>query len=348
MRTGIFVYALNLCRPMTGIGRYLVDLSKVDRGRLVAAVPNKKIVLESSFDHFNFPFFPAGSRLKKLLWSAFFGFNEERKLHLTQPIPLFCKGKNKILLTVHDTLFLEMPAYYSRIDRLYNYFALLISLRKSDRIICVSNYTKYSLMSRFPSLLDKEIGVVYNPVKINATSTKEKRLFDFGYFLSVSNRQPRKNLKTTIDGFLMSEAARNGIKLVLIGTSDGVDEYIADDRIVDLGYVDDHTLSSLYMFSDGLLFFSLGEGFGYPILEAASFGVPVFAANNTSISELFDYRGDLMCQEYITSEGISEFLNRFYQAPWFKSEVIKVLRQKLKDCSPDEFNKQMSDIYSNL
>ena len=141
------------------------------------------------------------------------------------------------------------------------------SLIRSDKIICVSNYTKSRLEFHFPKY-KKNFKVIYNPVIIPFSDTsnyllKKSKIKVKKYMLCVSNRVKRKNLSNTISGFLESKYAKEGFKLVICGSSDSITNFDFPDSVIDLGYVNDDQLENLYKNAFALLFFSLAEGFGY-------------------------------------------------------------------------------------
>lgn len=248
----------------------------------------------------------------------------------------------KKIVTIHDILFLDFPDLYSKRDYALLKFSTENSLKRADQIITISNFTRERLLYYYPYLNDIE--VVYNPIepKVNFN---ENLVFKKPFLLSVSNRTKRKNLEITIKAFLKSKFYKNGYYLYLCGTNDSGFKKNYNKQIIDLGYVNEIKLNSLFANAEALLFFSLGEGFGYPILEAAKYKTPVFAANNSSISELFDYRDDLLCNDYNNEEGIKYFLDNMFLNDLKCKEIIEVIYNKFLECSSQKFNKKMIDIY---
>ncbi len=116
------------------------------------------------------------------------------------------------------------------------------------------------------------------------------------YVLCVGTVERRKNLPRLITAFARTRAARSGVHLVIVGgsgddsdavatTIDALDSAIAAlIRVV--GRVSDETLDVLYGHAALVAYPSLDEGFGFPVLEAMSQGIPVVAANTGSIPEV--------------------------------------------------------------
>ena len=119
---------------------------------------------------------------------------------------------------------------------------------------------------------------------------------DGPYALAVGTVEKRKNLPVLVRAFASTRAARSGIRLVIAGspgddsatlaaTVSGLDP--ENRRLVSvLGRVGDEELQTLYRRAQIVVYPSLDEGFGFPILEAMSWGVPVLASNRGSIPEI--------------------------------------------------------------
>jgi glycosyltransferase involved in cell wall biosynthesis len=260
-------------------------------------------------------------------------------------LPFFTNKSIRKIVTIHDLLFLDMPFLYSKFERNVLKFTLNDAVNRADAFICISKYTYSRFKNYFPN--KKNVEVIYNCLSINKESDAlDSRGNDYEkYFILPSNRTPRKNIRNTLLAYKKSLFYKNGYKLLVCGPMDGV-EIIGDDNLIrDVGYVDEVELERLYKNSEGLLFFSLGEGFGYPIIEAASYSVPVLAAANTSITELFDGRTDLLCTDYLTIDGISAFLDKYYSSDDMKFQILQVLEKTLRLFSKDIFYEQLLSLY---
>ena len=114
------------------------------------------------------------------------------------------------------------------------------------------------------------------------------------YFLYVGTLQPRKNIETIVDSFLRLAKNESTAKLVLAGgTGWGMDKVLNKirkssfkDRIILTGYVSEEEKAGLYKNAEAFLFPSQYEGFGIPVLESFSYGVPVITAKNSSLPEV--------------------------------------------------------------
>jgi glycosyltransferase involved in cell wall biosynthesis len=228
---------------------------------------------------------------------------EGAALHLTYPIPMIADGAPTIM-TVHDIIPLRMP--YAVVDpRLRFLKHLRIMVERVDHIIAISESTKQDLLQVMGLRSDK-ISVVYQPTQPPRSFDAEAapRLVEelYGlksgeYFLFAGAIEPKKNLPRLIEAFLMSGAS---IPLVIVGP-DGwmVQEQLAplaryralkrkrrNEKIIMLGYLPANHLASLLSQARALLFPSIYEGFGLPMVEAMQLGVPVLTGSLGSLPEI--------------------------------------------------------------
>jgi glycosyltransferase involved in cell wall biosynthesis len=195
---------------------------------------------------------------------------------------------------------------------------------RADKIICISYATKKDLINTF-SINKNKVRVIYNgdtpykkESKININKTNEifgKYNISRGYFLFLGSISPRKNIETILRAYEVYREEGFKDKLVIAGKiawkNKKINRLIKNskykDDIIVAGYVDEVEKEVLYRNADALLFPSLYEGFGFPILEAMSVGTIVITSNISSMPEvaknaalylnnLFDYKelADLM------------------------------------------------------
>jgi glycosyltransferase involved in cell wall biosynthesis len=198
--------------------------------------------------------------------------------------------------TFHDLFVMtseySTPAYRARFSELAKHAA-----ERSDRIAAVSAFTanQAAELLGFPR---ERIVVVHHGVDpLPRFSAQELSAFrqEHGlqrpFLLNVGALQQRKNVDRLVDAF---ERAPNDLLLVLAGSigygGDRIAARIATsparERIVRLGYVDDAAKAKLYRTAHALAFPSLDEGFGIPILEAMSAGLPVLTSNCSAMPEV--------------------------------------------------------------
>ena len=163
----------------------------------------------------------------------------------------------------------------------------------ADHIICISNSTKSDLEDIY-KVDSEKISVVHLGVLTVEKSIRirtNKPTID-KFLLFVGKRDGYKNFLTLLTAFGESKFLKENFKLALFGGEkfsdkemDLIEKYNLLDRIY-LPQNNDKTLETLYLTTTALVYPSLYEGFGLPIIEAMSFGCPVFAGNTSSIPEI--------------------------------------------------------------
>jgi glycosyltransferase involved in cell wall biosynthesis len=178
------------------------------------------------------------------------------------------------VLTVHDLAILRFPEAFPRWHRLYGRAGLGRVLRAADAIVAVSEFTKEETIS-LAGVPAERIRVVPNGV--DAAFTPDGPRADGDYVLAVATLEPRKNLARVV------EAARlAGVELRVVGAR-GWGGVEVDGWV---GEIPDVELIALYRGARCVLYPSLYEGFGLPVLEAMACGVPVVTSRGTAMDEV--------------------------------------------------------------
>jgi hypothetical protein len=110
------------------------------------------------------------------------------------------------------------------------------------------------------------------------------RLSGRRFFLGVGAARPRKDLPTLLEGFRLYRAAGGTADLVLAGP--GEEPVELPEGVFRLGFLADADLAEAYRAATALVYHSLNEGFGLPVIEAMSLGTPVIAADAGSVAEV--------------------------------------------------------------
>jgi glycosyltransferase involved in cell wall biosynthesis len=208
-------------------------------------------------------------------------------------IPLFRSGKTKYVVTVLDLSFHLFPGFLSRTNRILAKSLFPYSIRKADLLFSISRFTTSELIKHFSIPPDK----VFLAYPTFSSSFLPKACNEGNrpkpYLLFVGTFEPRKNIHFLIDNFLaVRDHLPSFTRLVLAGKigwkfkfKKSVDFY-RKNNIDILFSPGDEEIAGLY--NSALLFIlpSHYEGFGIPILEAMSFGVPVLCSNTGSLPEV--------------------------------------------------------------
>lgn len=201
--------------------------------------------------------------------------------------PLFSKAV--FLFTIHDLNHMDRPENSSFIKRFFYEKIIFRGCKRASRILTVSEFSKQRIVEWSKLPIDKVVSVG-NGVDESFSSDVAPLITSFSYFLCVSNRKLHKNEHRLIHAFAES-AINSDIKLVFTGEPNSdlltvIKELGVEGKVVFKGRVADEDLPALYRGAMGLLFPSLYEGFGLPVVEAMACGVPVLTSNTTSLPEV--------------------------------------------------------------
>lgn len=222
-------------------------------------------------------------------------------------VPALYSGK--YIVTIHDLILNHFPTKRASTLKAYLYWAKHLAylfiirraVKKAERIIAVSEFTKKDIETTFRKT-KKDIFVTYEGVDIippksaeETKSIRKKYALDDPYILYVGNAYPHKNLETIIDVMaLMKESGTLKWKCALVGKEDffykrlkeRAEKMNVSEEIIFTGFIPDADLPAIYAGAEVFLFLSRYEGFGLPPLESLACGTPVIASNAASLPEV--------------------------------------------------------------
>ncbi len=191
------------------------------------------------------------------------------------------------VITIHDLTYKRFPDLLQKetLENLEMRMAREVAM--ADAIICVSEWTRNDLLE-FYEVDARRVYAIHSgiapPPKAAPLPGLPQR-----YILFVSTIEPRKNLGVLLDAFAQIRDQYEG-SLVVAGRigwkSDEIATRLGEPRIVHLDYLPPAELATAYANADLFVFPSIYEGFGFPMLEAMSHGVPVIAARSSSLPEI--------------------------------------------------------------
>lgn len=319
MIIGISGYVSN---RLTGIGRVLINILS----ELAKQYPEDKYVLFRNFDFKEYDNltqyqnieivdvpYTKESGLKNILWHQwlFQKLLKKYKCDIAY-IPNFTLLLWKTIptiVTIHDLIEYNVPDKFSKARMFYRKQVCdPLMAKKSNHILTVSKSSYKDIISYLgvkPSKLtltlnatDRNVFKKYSKEKI-IPAIKKYNLEYKKYLLFVGTIDfPGKNIKTIIEAFfnLRSKNELNGIKLVIIGKNGFNSKVIYDfvnaspfkDEVIFTGYLNDDDLPKYYAGATIMLYLSLFEGFGLPVLEAMSCATPVICSNTSCFPEIVE------------------------------------------------------------
>jgi len=242
----------------------------------------------------------------------------------------------RLALVVHDLHMLQ-PGFYRAFKRTWFRLFFGRGLAKARLVICVSGHTRTELLRRYPVDAGRCV-VVHNSLdpsfvagEGNSSSTKRDP-----YFLVVGTIEERKNVLRLADAFAGCREAGLGARMVVAGRAGhGSEAFLRRIQAPDLagavevvGSVGDQELCRLYRGAVGLLFPSLEEGFGLPILEAMQMGTPILTSDVSAMAEV---AGDAaLLVDPTDTRSIHEGIMRLGQNQTLRVELQRRGRQRVQ------------------
>lgn len=222
-------------------------------------------------------------------------------LHTQYHIPLFTNVPS--IITFHDVSYLTHPEFFPYFEKIKMSFFMPYSVKKAKKIISVSEFSKKEI-KRIYGIPENRICSIYNGIsdefKIISENDIQKTLKKYKiftpYILTVSNIQPRKNLKGLVKSFfrILKENKNFPCNLVIVGKKLWLyDEIFSEirnsefkEKVIFTDYIDNSDLIGLYNGAKMFVYVSFYEGFGFPVLEAMACGCPVITSNVSSLPEI--------------------------------------------------------------
>lgn len=302
-----------------------------------------------------FPFFWTQSRFAWEIWRD----KPDILWMPMQALPYFRRKKMKTAVTIHDLAFKYFPENFPKKNlRRLNFFSSY-AIRKSDKIIAVSESTKKDIIKFYPEIKPGKIKVIYHGFddklfsaerNLEKESELKRRLgIKNKYLLYVGAIQPRKNLVTLVSAFEIVKKTYPEVQLVLAGEKAWQwentlkkaqnSQFKAD--IILPGRLKFDDLGHLIRGADIFVLPSLYEGFGIPILEALASRIPVISADNSSLREA---GGDAALYfDAKKPDALAKNIIKLLSDAELKSQLIKKGLQQIKKFSWEKCARETLD-----
>ena len=264
------------------------------------------------------------------------------------------------VVTIHDLIYERFPGTYSPVDVLLYRHKYRRSCRDASHIVAVSESTRRDLMEFYAISPDK-ISVIYqgcDPIFTRRLEPSEIRdtLSRYGlrqpYLLTVGTIERRKNAALIVSA--LGSLPHKELTLVLIGREtpyaqevrETARRYGVSDRLLFLYGVPTADLPALYAGAEIFVYPSLFEGFGIPILEALSVGVPVIGATGSSLQEVGG-ADSLYCDPY-DADSLAHLIDRIYTDALLARQMIDRGRQHATLFSQETLAHDLRSLYLHL
>lgn len=261
------------------------------------------------------------------------------------------RRKYKVVLTVHDMIPEYFPEQFADIKKRLR--TKRLSIVNSDYIICVSHNTKNDLQSIY-DIADDKISVIYPGVKTDNTNFRNypEVKSNKPYFLYVGTRtQKYKNFSNLLKAFVAPKLS-NKFNLIAFGGGNFTKEemkLIKDNELTKSVFWrkgDDRLLQAYYKNSYALVYPSIYEGFGKPLLEAMQLGCPVLASNAGSIPEIA--KESILAFNPNSSEDIRDKMLRISEDTDLRFNLMNQGLERAKFFTCEKTAKKTYEVYKRV
>lgn len=256
-------------------------------------------------------------------------------------------AKAKLVTTIHDLSFLRWPESVHPKVLMVQKRRLSWVKKEADLIIAVSEATKKEIVELL-KIPEKKIKVIHEALPADFKKIKPQVNFKkYGiskpYLLASGSQAPRKNIERVIQAFSFVKK-KHDLQLVITGNYQPRVKISKD--IVLTGFAGKEEWAGLIEKAQALVYPSLYEGFGLPILEAFYLGTPVVTSNLSSMKEIAGQGAVLV--EPASVEAIVQGIEKILKDSGFRQGLIKTARKRVTDFSWEKAARQTLKVYQQL
>ena len=338
----IGVDALQVTPRGAGVPRYVRELIRSlpdvlsSRERVTAFVQRGALnELPAGSGSLSYRVFPNRSTWQRIVTQQVFlrsiarGFNV---IHFPDYLtPFFWKG-TPFALTIHDMAYAADARFFTYAQQSLRRFANPLGIRRASHVMVDSQFTRSEVLRLFPDVSGSKVSVIYPGVprfeaRANSSEVTRRHGLPTRFVLSVGTLEPRKNVDSLVQAFARPELAHESLVLVgREGWGPGLEGRLRSDpalarRIFTTGQISDAELAALYREAAAFAYVSLYEGFGFPLLEALSAGLPAVASDIPVFKEIT--RGAVLYVDANSPEGIARGIRRVLDSSDLREHLRK-------------------------
>jgi len=287
--------------------------------------------------------------------------------HTQYILPFRIPKDTRLITTIHDISFRVFPEMIKKSDLFFLKILIPWSLKRADKIIAVSEFTKNEIV-KYYKIKPEKISVVKNA--LGEEFLKDKNLSESpfsadvigkyslpqDYILYFGTLQPRKNLPIIVEALSKIKRELQGTKLLLCGNRQAhnfdskIDQKIKDLKmeaeVIFPGFVSNKDKPAIFRMARALCFPSFYEGFGIPILEAFASDIPVIASDIPAHREI---GGDAVY--YFNPQDandLSQKIKKVFLDQELKKNLIQKGQERLTHFSWEKSAKDLQEIYTKV
>lgn len=358
--TGIGNYSRSTVNLLTAAGEDECVLFAPDKGKekcLAGLAPSDKI---------EYVYSGSGSGLGRNYWRNFSMVKDVKSsgveiFHgLSNELPFgIQKAGCKTVVTIHDLIFLRYPETYDFLSRKILETKTKYACRVADRIIAVSEQTKRDIV-KFYGVSPDKIDVLYQGChaifkkKLTEKEISEvKKLYNLPerYMVAVGTIEDRKNHTTIVKALAELE---DEVPLVIVSKKTSLQKKLEQeiaqlgvgDRVRIINGVPLEHLPALYQGSEFAIYLSYFEGFGIPVLEGITSGVPVIAATGSCLEEAGG-KGAVYCNPFDAS-GVAKAMHQLLNSAELRNELIAEGEKHIKNFTDEVLCSRLREFYRKV
>jgi glycosyltransferase involved in cell wall biosynthesis len=286
------------------------------------------------------------------------GQKAEINLFFTYKIPRV-RYNGITICTIHDLIPLKVPQECKQIEIDYRN-DIMYAMEYSDHLITVSEASKKDIISEF-NFPEDRITVIpngvdfdfFNQVVDDSTlyAIREKYKLPKKFILYFGNIRKHKNVGSLIKAYsLLGKDIRDEVSLVITQGNDElyqlVEELKLEGQVYFTTFIDDADTPAIYKLALVMVFLSLYEGFGLPIIESMAAGTPVITSNISSMPEIAGNAAVLV--NPLKLDEISDSLQKIIRDSDFRNQLINLGTENAKKYSWDQSGEKLIDLFTML
>ena len=280
---------------------------------------------------------------------------------LSNELPLGINPKFKMVVTIHDLIFVRYPQLYNPLDRFIYDYKTKYACRRADKIIAISAQTKADLI-KYYGIDSEKIKVIYQDCNSNfhellpasyLNQIKEKYALPDQFILCVGTLEPRKNQLHLLRAWQQAGLATH-LPIVFIGKATPYKHQLAKfaqqhqipNQVLFLPYIPPLELPAIYQLAYLFVYPSVFEGFGIPIIEALNSGVPVITSTGSCFAEAGGEAA--LYAEPDNTEQLSHLLIRATQDQALRAQMKELGFKQAKTFRAEITIPQIQEVYEAL
>ena len=260
------------------------------------------------------------------------------------------KAGIKGVVTIHDLIFLRHPEWYNPVDVMFYKWKFHKTLKEATKIIAISECTKRDIM-HYGKVEPERIELIYQsftlptkPSTLNPHPSILKKLGVDSYILSVGTVEERKNLGLAVKAL---DYLPDNVHLVAVGRqTDYAKSLPKHPRLHLMGQLPIEELTALYDGAEAFVYPSRYEGFGIPIIEAISRGLPVVACTGSCLEEAGG--PDSIYVDPDDAQAMANAIKSVLKGAPDREQRIERSKEYIKRFEGNDVAAQVMQLYQNL